>query len=60
MTDYVLTVNGVEIDVRKIDITINRRHGDPLDPDVIQLNAKDCVLATEDVGKLLASLMVDS
>ena len=60
MTEYVLTVNGVEIPVRKIDITMKRRGFDPLEPDVIELHAKDCVVATEDVGELLASLMVDS
>jgi len=60
MTKYELTINGVEVPTREITINIEPENlRDPEDVGKVQINAEDCHIATDDVGDLLASLMVE-
>jgi len=60
MTEYELRINGVEVSTRKIEIQMEPENlRDPDDVGKVQINAKDCVIPTADVGELLASLMVE-
>ena len=55
MSEFLLILNGVEIPVRDVEIRTKERWK----VNEMEIEAKDGVIQTEDVGELLASLMID-
>ena len=59
MSECRLIVNGVEMHVNEVRIKTNPDGKSAYGGDLVEFHAKDCTIPTEDVGELLASLMVD-